>query len=48
MSIAWSMEKIGGFTVQSAYNLALKLSSTQISQASSSVPDGDRKLRSHI
>jgi hypothetical protein len=48
MSIAWSMEKTGGFTVQSAYNLALKLSSTQISQASSSVPDGDRKLRSHI
>jgi hypothetical protein len=33
-----------GFTVRSEYNLALKLISTWITQASSSAPDGDHKL----
>jgi hypothetical protein len=46
--IAWSLEKTGLFSVRSAYNLALKLKTHQSSQSSSSAPDGDRKLWSHI
>ena len=42
--IAWHLEKRGMFSVRSAYNLALKLKIGQDVQASSSAPDGERKL----
>ncbi|KAF8650478.1 hypothetical protein HU200_063843 [Digitaria exilis] len=42
------MEKSGIFSVRSAYSLGLKLANLDRSQASSSAPDGERKLWTHI
>lgn len=42
--LAWHMEKTGRYTVRNAYNLALKLVHEQDVQASSTAPDGERKL----
>lgn len=38
----------GVFTVRSAYNLALRLQDIQSATASSSSPEGDRKLWGHV
>lgn len=46
--LAWHMEKTGLFTVISAYNLAMRLATLEHSEASSSAPDGERKLWSRV
>lgn len=46
--LAWQMEKSGVFSVRSAYNLALKLANVENNQATSSMPDGERHLWSHV
>ena len=46
--VAWHVEKIGLFSIRSAYNLALKIRMTPQSQATSSAPGGERKLWAHV
>jgi len=46
--IAWHLEKTGQFSVRSAYNLALGLKIGESHQATSSAPNGERKLWSHV
>jgi hypothetical protein len=46
--LAWHFERTGTFTVRSAYNLGMQLKHKQDAQATSSSPNGDRKIWSNI
>jgi hypothetical protein len=46
--IAWPLEKSGLFSVRSAYDLGLKFRDLNVGAASSSVPDGERKLWNNV
>lgn len=46
--LAWHFEKSGMSTVKSAYNLALRLSNMEEAHASSTKPEGERKLWTRV